>query len=121
MSTPNSIRNVSWAVGRAGTERFGRAAQGLAVPSQQRHDRTFGDERLQTLARHCEVPVINGIIVTNTKAQAEARCVGEMDRGSEFAQAALVMAAHRKILGERLDQLDIDGDKFGGTNPFAPN
>ena len=77
---------------------------------------------LQETSLRSEVPVINGIVVTNTRAQAEARCTGDLDRGTEFAQAALAMAAHRKVLGERLDQLDIaDGNKFGGSNPFAPN
>ena len=64
---------------------------------------------LQEASLRSEVPVINGIIVTNTRAQAEARCLGELDRGTEFAQAALAMAAHRKVLGERLDQLDLEG------------
>jgi len=77
---------------------------------------------LQETSLRSEVPVINGIVVTNTRAQAEARCTGDLDRGTEFAQAALVMAGHRKVLGERLDQLeDEDVNKLGGSNPFAPN
>ena len=77
---------------------------------------------LQETSLRSEVPVINGIVVTNTRAQAEARCTGDLDRGTEFAQAALVMAGHRKVLSERLDQIeDEDINKLGGSNPFAPN
>ncbi|MGC6454931.1 MAG: 6,7-dimethyl-8-ribityllumazine synthase [Coraliomargaritaceae bacterium] len=38
------------------------------------------------------LPMINGIIVAETRAQAEERTSGAIDRGSEFAQAALEMA-----------------------------
>jgi len=68
-----------------------------------------------------EVPVINGIVVTNTREQAEARCKGDLDRGKEFALAALTMAAHRIELGERLDQAEADGHKRHGHDPFAQN
>ena len=76
---------------------------------------------LQDVALRSEVPVINGIVVTNTRAQAEARCKGELDRGTEFARAALTMAAHRVDLGAQLDQADVDGQKRGGSDPFAQN
>ena len=49
------------------------------------------------------VPVINGVIVTNTLAQARVRCLGRIDRGAEFAQAALEMGAlKRRIGGKKL-------------------
>ena len=38
------------------------------------------------------LPTINGIIVAETLAQAEERTSGPINRGSEFAQAALEMA-----------------------------
>jgi 6,7-dimethyl-8-ribityllumazine synthase len=77
---------------------------------------------LQDVALRSEVPVINGIIVTNTRLQAEERCKGDLDRGTEFAQAALVMAQHRIQLGERLDQVDAEERaKNGGNDPFAQN
>jgi 6,7-dimethyl-8-ribityllumazine synthase len=44
--------------------------------------------------------VINGVIVVNNLAQAEARTTGSMDRGSEFANAALEMAALKKSLSK---------------------
>jgi 6,7-dimethyl-8-ribityllumazine synthase len=53
---------------------------------------------LQDVALMTERPVINGIIVAETPAQAEKRCLGPINRGAEFAQAALAMAALRRRL-----------------------
>jgi 6,7-dimethyl-8-ribityllumazine synthase len=44
------------------------------------------------------IPVINGVIAADTPAQARARCGGDIDRGAEFAAAAVGMAD----LGRRL-------------------
>lgn len=44
------------------------------------------------------VPVINGVIVAGNAAQARARCIGRIDRGCEFADAAVAMAALRRGL-----------------------
>jgi 6,7-dimethyl-8-ribityllumazine synthase len=43
---------------------------------------------------------INGVIVANTPAQAKARCVGRINRGAEFAEAALAMAALRRRISK---------------------
>jgi len=53
---------------------------------------------LQSVALSSRVPVINGIIVAESKAQARARCLGRIDRGAEFANAAVSMAALRRAL-----------------------
>jgi 6,7-dimethyl-8-ribityllumazine synthase len=53
-------------------------------------------QALQTLALASGTPIINGVIVVDTPAQARARCVGKIDRGAEFAQAALEMAALKR-------------------------
>jgi 6,7-dimethyl-8-ribityllumazine synthase len=45
-------------------------------------------------------PVINGVIVANTLAQAEARTRGKIDRGAEFAAAALEMASLKTKLSK---------------------
>lgn len=76
---------------------------------------------LQDAAIRSEVPVINGIVVTNDREQAVARCQGSLDRGTEFAHAALTMARHRIALGERLDQVEDEERKRGGQEPFAQN
>jgi 6,7-dimethyl-8-ribityllumazine synthase len=43
-----------------------------------------------------KIPVINGILVVNTLAQAQARAGASINRGKEFAQAALEMAQFTK-------------------------
>jgi len=53
---------------------------------------------LQDVALASRVPVINGIIVAESRAQARARCRGRIDRGAEFASAAVSMAALRRAL-----------------------
>jgi 6,7-dimethyl-8-ribityllumazine synthase len=57
---------------------------------------------LQRVALDARLPVINGIVVAENEAQAEARCLGRVDRGAEFAAAALEMAAlGRRLKGKR--------------------
>ncbi len=41
-------------------------------------------------------PVINGIVVAENEEQARERCLGAVNRGAEFAWAALEMAALRR-------------------------
>ncbi len=59
---------------------------------------TAAANALQQVALASGVPVINGIIVAENPAQARARCAGRIDRGAEFANAALEMAALRRSL-----------------------
>ena len=47
---------------------------------------------LQNLSVKYHTPIINGIVVTDDLQSAEDRIVGEIDRGKEFAEAALHMA-----------------------------
>lgn len=47
---------------------------------------------LQRVALDLGVPVINGVVVAETQEQAEERCLGKINRGGEFARAALEMA-----------------------------
>jgi 6,7-dimethyl-8-ribityllumazine synthase len=56
---------------------------------------------LQRVALDSRVPVINGVIAGENRAQAAARCLGPIDRGAEFANAALAMAALARGLGRR--------------------
>jgi 6,7-dimethyl-8-ribityllumazine synthase len=53
---------------------------------------------LQDVALAARVPVINGIVVAENAAQARARCEGRLDRGAEFASAAISMAALKRRL-----------------------
>jgi 6,7-dimethyl-8-ribityllumazine synthase len=54
---------------------------------------------LMDVALSTRVPVINGVIVAENAAQARARCRGRIDRGAEFADAAVSMAALGRSLG----------------------
>ena len=53
---------------------------------------------LMRVALEARVPVINGVIVAENVRQAQERCFGHIDRGAEFAQAALAMATLRRKL-----------------------
>lgn len=51
---------------------------------------------LQMIALNEMIPVINGIVVADTIEQALERTSGEINRGLEFAEAALEMAKLKK-------------------------
>jgi len=95
---------VPWAVGQlAATRRFDCVvALGVLIGGDTNHHEMVGDSvshALQRVALDHGTPVINGVIVANTLAQARARTVGGIDRGAEFARAALEMAALKRRLG----------------------
>ncbi len=55
-------------------------------------------EGLQRVALDAAVPVIAGVVVAETPEQAEERCRGAINRGAEFASAALEMANLKRQL-----------------------
>jgi 6,7-dimethyl-8-ribityllumazine synthase len=59
---------------------------------------TAATNGLMDVSLSSRVPVINGVIVAENAAQARARCAGRIDRGAEFADAAVSMAALRRSL-----------------------
>jgi 6,7-dimethyl-8-ribityllumazine synthase len=61
---------------------------------------TAASSGLMEVALSSRIPVINGVIVAENPTQARARCQGRIDRGAEFADAAVSMAA----LGRRLSK-----------------
>jgi 6,7-dimethyl-8-ribityllumazine synthase len=61
---------------------------------------TAATNGLMDVALASRVPVINGVIVAENLAQARARCQGRIDRGAEFADAAVQMAALRRRLSK---------------------
>ncbi|MBI5689105.1 MAG: 6,7-dimethyl-8-ribityllumazine synthase [Verrucomicrobia bacterium] len=72
---------------------------GVLIAGDTNHHEMVGQSvshALQTVALTTRVPVINGVIVVNSVAQARARCLGRINRGAEFAAAALTMAALKK-------------------------
>jgi 6,7-dimethyl-8-ribityllumazine synthase len=54
---------------------------------------------LHQLSLAARTPVINGVIVVNSERQAVERVLGRLNRGAEFAQAALEMAALKRTSG----------------------
>ena len=79
-------------------------ALGVLIGGDTNHHEMVGQSvshALQRVAVDRGVPVINGVIVTDTLAQARARCTGRINRGGEFAHAALAMAALNHRLGEK--------------------
>ena len=74
-------------------------ALGVLIAGDTNHHEMVGDSvshALQRVALDTRVPAINGVIVANTPAQARARCTGKINRGEEFAAAALEMAALKR-------------------------
>ncbi len=72
---------------------------GVLIGGDTNHHELVGESvshALQQVALTTQVPVINGVIVVNSLAQAEERCVGAINRGAEFAAAALEMAALKR-------------------------
>ena len=97
---------VPWAVGRlAVSRRFDCVvALGVLIGGDTNHHEMVGQSvshALQRVAVDRGVPVINGVLVTDTLAQARARCTGRINRGTEFAHAALAMADLNRRLGEK--------------------
>jgi len=97
---------VPWAAARlAARGRFDCIiALGVLIGGDTNHHEMVGQSvshALQHVAVTSGVPVINGVIVTENLAQARARCTGRINRGAEFAQAALAMAALNRHLGRK--------------------
>ena len=68
---------------------------GVLIAGDTNHHEMVGaavSDALLRVALETRVPVINGVLVVNSLAQAEARCTGKINRGAEFAAAALEMA-----------------------------
>ena len=74
-------------------------ALGVIVRGDTIHYEVIADasaHALQRAALDTRVPVINGIVVAENAAQARDRCLGHVNRGAEFAWAALEMAVLKR-------------------------
>jgi 6,7-dimethyl-8-ribityllumazine synthase len=70
-------------------------ALGVIIRGKTRHYELVADAAslgLMRVALEAGIPVINGVIAAENERQASARCTGRLQRGPEFAQAALEMA-----------------------------
>src|SRR5688500_8090637 len=103
MRVPGS-HEIPWAVNAfaAGGECDCVIGLGVLIGGDTNHHELVGESvshALQLVALDTTVPVVNGVIVVNSVAQAKARCEGKLNRGAEFARAALEMAGlKRKFL-----------------------
>jgi 6,7-dimethyl-8-ribityllumazine synthase len=76
-------------------------ALGVIIRGDTIHYELIADavtQALQSVALDTARPVINGVVAAENDAQATARCIGPVNRGAEFARAALVMAQLRRSL-----------------------
>lgn len=72
---------------------------GVLIAGDTNHHEIVGasvSHALQRVALETRTPVVNGVIVVESLEQARERCGGRIDRGAEFAQAALEMAVLRR-------------------------
>jgi 6,7-dimethyl-8-ribityllumazine synthase len=70
---------------------------GVVIAGDTNHHEIIGDSTasaLLDLSIAKKTPIINGILVVNNLAQAEARAGKTINRGKEFAEAALEMATY---------------------------
>jgi 6,7-dimethyl-8-ribityllumazine synthase len=77
---------------------------GMLIGGDTNHHEMVGQsvsQALQQVALASGTPVINGVIVTDNLKQAQARTTGRINRGAEFAQAALEMAALKRAAGRK--------------------
>lgn len=71
-------------------------AIGLVIAGDTNHHNVIGESTaisMHDLSIQTGLPIINGIIVVENPQQAEARAGTQINRGKEFAEAALEMAA----------------------------
>ncbi len=90
-------------------------ALGVLIGGDTQHHVIVGSNtsmELQRISTDCQMPVINGIIVAENRQQAAARTSGSINRGKEFALAAVAMASLRKKLVERLNNVDPIANDF---------
>lgn len=79
-------------------------ALGVLIGGDTNHHEMVGQSvshAFQQVALASGIPVINGVIVADTRRQAEERCTGRINRGAEFARAALEMAALKRTLANK--------------------
>jgi 6,7-dimethyl-8-ribityllumazine synthase len=78
-------------------------ALGVLIRGDTIHYELIADATTQALQRvslDARLPLINGVVVAENLKQAEARCLGKINRGGEFAGSALEMAALKKIFSK---------------------
>ncbi len=70
-------------------------ALGVVIRGDTKHYELVAEAATQGLMRVAldqRIPVINGLVVAENQKQADDRCIGKINRGAEFARAAMEMA-----------------------------
>lgn len=73
----------------------GIIALGVIIAGETDHHSVIaysGAQALNQISTEKNIPIINGVIVTNSQKEAEDRCGSKVNRGREFALAAIEMA-----------------------------
>ncbi|WOO42652.1 6,7-dimethyl-8-ribityllumazine synthase [Rubellicoccus peritrichatus] len=86
-------------------------ALGIVIAGETDHHSVIADstaDAFHKIGMETEVPVINGVVTVGNMEQAVARTTGDVDRGAEFARAALEMAWHKLRLVEMIDEIEED-------------
>lgn len=76
-------------------------ALGVIIKGGTLHDQLVAEAAqtgLMRISLDTGTPIIAGVVTANDSPQAEQRCLGEINRGAEFAQGAIEMAALKKRL-----------------------
>lgn len=93
---------AQWLAG--GRKRDCVIALGVLIGGDTNHHAMVGQSvshALQQVALTSGTPVINGVLLADNLKQAEERCLGAINRGAEFARAALEMAALKRSAGRK--------------------
>lgn len=70
-------------------------ALGVVISGETQHHSVIANSSAQAINQISldkNIPIINGVIVTNSLQEAEDRCGSKINRGKEFALAAIEMA-----------------------------
>ncbi len=76
-------------------------ALGVVIKGGTLHDQLVAEaaqDGLMRVSLDSKTPIIAGVVTANDNAQAEQRCLGDINRGAEFAQGAIEMAVLKKQL-----------------------
>ncbi len=98
---PGSLELPYAALKMAGSKRFDAlVVLGVVIAGETRHHEHIADATgygIQKVSLEQRIPIVNGILVTENREQAEARTTtGMVDKGGHFGRAALELARFQR-------------------------